>query len=192
MSEPRYPNESKAYRRARDRLLKDEQALIDKTKAVAKKRRQLPLGGRLKEDSVFQWAVDGKIGKPVKCSRLFGDKKTLLIYSFMFGPNWDNPCLSCTALVDGDRRNAFAGDGLSDDRGCERAPSGVDGFASGETARQRISGKRGHGRGHPQGRSERGGSRGSRRKLKETDRYFPALICAIACSINSSMVRRIW
>jgi len=27
MSEPRYPNESKAYRRARDRLLKDEQAL---------------------------------------------------------------------------------------------------------------------------------------------------------------------
>ena len=101
MSEPRYPNDSKAYRRARDRLLKDEQALIDKTKAVAKKRRQLPLGGRLKEDSVFQWAVDGKIGKPVKCSRLFGDKKTLLIYSFMFGPNWDNPCLSCTSLVDG-------------------------------------------------------------------------------------------
>jgi predicted dithiol-disulfide oxidoreductase (DUF899 family) len=101
MSEPRYPNESKAYRRARDRLLKDEQALIDKTKAVAKKRRQLPLGGRLKEDYVFQWAVDGKVGKPVKCSRLFGDKKTLLIYSFMFGPNWDNPCLSCTSLVDG-------------------------------------------------------------------------------------------
>ena len=23
------------------------------------------------------------------------------IYSFMYGPNWDNPCPSCTSLVDG-------------------------------------------------------------------------------------------
>ena len=33
MSEPRYPNESKAYRDARDALLKDEKELIDKTKS---------------------------------------------------------------------------------------------------------------------------------------------------------------
>ena len=45
MSELRYPNESKAYRDARDALLKDEQELIDKTKAVAEKRRKLPPGG---------------------------------------------------------------------------------------------------------------------------------------------------
>ena len=101
MGEPRYPNESKAYRRARDRLLKDEHALVDKTKALAKKRRQLPLGGRLREDYVFQWAVDGKVGKPVKCSRLFGDKKTLLIYSFMSGPGCDKPSTSCPSRVDG-------------------------------------------------------------------------------------------
>jgi len=37
----------------------------------------------------------------VKFSELFGDKNTLLIYSFMYGPNWDNPCPSCTSLVDG-------------------------------------------------------------------------------------------
>ena len=46
MSELRYPNESKAYRDAREALLKDEQELLDKVKAVAAKRRALPPGGR--------------------------------------------------------------------------------------------------------------------------------------------------
>ena len=78
MSELRYPNESREYRDARDSLLKDEQELIDKVKAVAEKRRQLPLGGELKEDYVFQWANEGKVGQSVKFSELFGDKKTLL------------------------------------------------------------------------------------------------------------------
>ena len=50
-------------------------------KAVAAKRRQLPLGGQLKEDYVFQWANDGKVGQQVKFSDLFGDKTTLLLYS---------------------------------------------------------------------------------------------------------------
>ena len=56
MSELRYPNESKAYRDARDALLKDERELADKVKAVAEKRRKLPPGGELKEDYVFQGA----------------------------------------------------------------------------------------------------------------------------------------
>ena len=105
MSELRYPNESQAYRDARDALLKDEQELIDKTKAVALRRRQLPPGGQLEEDYVFQRAGDGKAGKKlgerVKFSELFGDKATLLLYSWMFGPNWDKPCPSCTSLMDG-------------------------------------------------------------------------------------------
>jgi predicted dithiol-disulfide oxidoreductase (DUF899 family) len=42
--------------KARDELLKEEQELIDKVEAVAKKRRELPLGGELKEDYVLQWA----------------------------------------------------------------------------------------------------------------------------------------
>jgi predicted dithiol-disulfide oxidoreductase (DUF899 family) len=107
MSELRYPNESRQYREARDALLKDEQELVDKVKAVAAKRRQLPLGGELKEDYVFQWANDGKVGKPVKFSELFGDKDSLMIYSFMFGPSWDNPCPACTSLVDGFDRSAY-------------------------------------------------------------------------------------
>ena len=101
MSELRYPNESREYREARDALLEDEQDLVDKVKSVAAKRRTLPLGGELKEDYVFQWANDGKVGERVKFSELFGGKDTLLIYSFMFGPSWDKPCPSCTSLVDG-------------------------------------------------------------------------------------------
>jgi predicted dithiol-disulfide oxidoreductase (DUF899 family) len=101
MSELRYPNESPAYRAARDALLKAEQELVEKVKSVAEKRRTLPPGGQLKEDYVFQWASDDKVGKSVKFSELFGDKNTLLLYSFMFGPGWDNPCPSCTSLVDG-------------------------------------------------------------------------------------------
>ena len=101
MSEPRYPNESPEYREARDALLREEQELVDKVKAVAARRRTLPLGGELKEDYVFQWASHGKVGERVSFSDLFGDKDTLLIYSFMFGPSWDKPCPSCTSLVDG-------------------------------------------------------------------------------------------
>ncbi|MGE5536420.1 MAG: DUF899 family protein [Acidobacteriota bacterium] len=101
MSERLYPNESEEYRAARDALLKDEQELIEKKRAVAEKRRKLPPGGELKEDYVFQWANDGKVGQPVKFSALFGDKDTLILYSFMFGPNWDKPCPSCTSLMDG-------------------------------------------------------------------------------------------
>jgi len=66
MSKPVYPNESKEYRKARDALLKEEQALVDQVNALAAKRRTLPLGGELKEDYVFQWANDGKVGKRVK------------------------------------------------------------------------------------------------------------------------------
>jgi predicted dithiol-disulfide oxidoreductase (DUF899 family) len=107
MSELRYPNESKTYREARDALLKEEQELVDKTKAVAARRRKLPPGGELKQDYVFHWANEGKVGKEVKFSELFGDKPTLLIYSFMYGPNWDNPCPSCTSLMDGFDRTAW-------------------------------------------------------------------------------------
>ena len=108
MSELRVPNESKAYRDARDALLKDEQELVAKTKAVAEKRRKLPPGGQLKEGYVFQWAGGGKVGQRVKFSELFGGKDTLILYSFMYGPNWDKPCPSCTSLMDGFDRAWYA------------------------------------------------------------------------------------
>src|SRR4029078_2043734 len=110
MSELRYPNENEEYREARDSLRKDEQELIDKVKSMAAKtrslplggevkkvppkRRSLPLGGELKEDYVFKWANDGKVGQSVKFSELFRDKNTLLLYSFMYGPYCENLCPS--------------------------------------------------------------------------------------------------
>ena len=108
MSELRFPNESREYREARDALLREEQALVEKVKSLAAKRRRLPLGGQLKEDYVFRWASDEKLGRSVKFSELFGDKNSLLLYSFMFGPNWDNPCPSCTSLMDGFDRTWYS------------------------------------------------------------------------------------
>jgi predicted dithiol-disulfide oxidoreductase (DUF899 family) len=43
----------------------------------------------------------------VKFSELFGDKNSLMLYSFMYGPHWDNPCTSCTSLMDGFDRSAY-------------------------------------------------------------------------------------
>src|SRR4029077_13152791 len=108
MSEPRYPNETREYREARDSLLKVEQELVDKVKSVAERRRSLPLGGQLKKDYAFQWANEGKLGKRVKFSELFGDKNSLLLYSWMYGPHWDHPCPSCTSLVDGFDRTWYS------------------------------------------------------------------------------------
>lgn len=101
MTEPKYPNETPEYRRARQELLDQEIALIAQVKAVAAKRRQLPLGGKLKEDYIFTGASYDSLGKKIRFSDLFGDKQTLLLYSFMFGSEWDNPCPSCTSLIDG-------------------------------------------------------------------------------------------
>lgn len=105
--ESRYPNESMAYRTARDALAEEEQELIRQVKAVAQKRQDLPLGGRLKDDYAFTWATDNSLGTPVTFEELFDDKDSLLLYSFMFGPGWDNPCPSCTSIVDGIDRMSY-------------------------------------------------------------------------------------
>lgn len=107
MSDQQYPNESPEYRKARDELLEEEQALVARVKALAAKRRELPLGGKLKEDYVFQRANDGRVGEDVRFSELFGEHSTLILYNFMYGPGWDNPCLSCTSLMDGFDRSAY-------------------------------------------------------------------------------------
>jgi predicted dithiol-disulfide oxidoreductase (DUF899 family) len=130
VSQPIYPNESQEYRKARDALLKEERALVDQVKALAAKRRTLPLGGELKEDYVFQWANDGKVGERVKFSELFGDKKTLMLYSFMYGPHWDNPCPSCTSLMDGFDRSAYQVTRNAAFAGIAKAPPGkIDAWA---------------------------------------------------------------
>ena len=40
-------------------------------------------------------------------SRQYRDARDALLCSFMFGPNWDKPCPSCTSLVDGFDRTSY-------------------------------------------------------------------------------------
>lgn len=104
----RYPNETLQYREARDALLAEEKALVEKVEAVAARRRQLPPGGKLKQNYVFTGANDRNLGQDIRFSELFGDKDTLLLYSYMFGKTWDKPCPSCTSLIDGFDRAAIS------------------------------------------------------------------------------------
>ena len=97
-----FPNESAAYREARDKVLEAEIELRKKIEEVAALRREMPLGGKLKEDYVFEeLEPDGKV-KQTKLSELFKPgKDTLVVYSFMFGPNDKSPCTSCSSIMDG-------------------------------------------------------------------------------------------
>lgn len=90
----RFPNESAEYRRARTALLAEEIALRRHLERVAALRRQLPAGGPVPEDYVFE----GEHG-PVRLSQLFGRHDTLITYHWMFGPQREQPCPMCTALL---------------------------------------------------------------------------------------------
>jgi predicted dithiol-disulfide oxidoreductase (DUF899 family) len=114
-----FPGESREYRAARDRLLEQEIELRRAMEAVAVARRQLPPGGIVPEDYVFQ--AQGPRGDPaeVRLSELFAPgRDSLVIYSMMFPRDPDDdrpgpqggltaslplaqgPCPSCTALLD--------------------------------------------------------------------------------------------
>jgi predicted dithiol-disulfide oxidoreductase (DUF899 family) len=96
MQHLRFPNESMAYREARNALLAEEMELRRQVERVADHRRALPMGGEVKEDYVFE----GETGR-TKLSQLFvPDKETLAIYSFMFGPERERPCPGCTHFLD--------------------------------------------------------------------------------------------
>jgi predicted dithiol-disulfide oxidoreductase (DUF899 family) len=89
----RYPNESPEYRRAREALLAEEIDLRRHIERVAEQRRALPPGGAVKN-----YRFDSEHG-PVGFADLFGDKQSLVIYSYMFGPQRQRPCPMCTSLL---------------------------------------------------------------------------------------------
>ncbi|PQM28623.1 DUF899 domain-containing protein [Sphingopyxis lindanitolerans] len=95
-----YPNESAAYRAARGALLADEIALRRQIEAVAAKRRALPPGGEIAEDYVFERIGAHQRPATVRLSDLFAGKPSLILYSFMFGPDRDLPCPGCTHMLD--------------------------------------------------------------------------------------------
>jgi predicted dithiol-disulfide oxidoreductase (DUF899 family) len=114
-----FPGESAEYRAARDRLLEQEVDLRRAMEAVAAARRELPHGGAVPQDYVFQGRrADGELGD-VRMSEVFEPgKDSLVIYSFMFPrdpgderpgpaagqtallPLAEGPCPSCVALLD--------------------------------------------------------------------------------------------
>lgn len=98
-----HPNESKAYRTARTALLAEEIELRRHIERVAGLRRSLPVGGEVPKDYSFV----GSNG-PITFSELFGDKDTLVIYSFMYGPQRAEGCPMCTSQMsswDGDAKD---------------------------------------------------------------------------------------
>ena len=113
------PGESREYRAARDRLLDREIELRRAMEAVAAARRELPPGGLVPSDYVFEGAGADGAPSDVRLSELFEPgKDSLVIYSFMFprdpgdqtpGPTTgqtallplaEGPCPACAALID--------------------------------------------------------------------------------------------
>jgi len=114
-----FPGESAEYRAARNHLLEQEIDLRRMMERVAAARRQLPPGGLLPQDYVFQaHGPDGGLTE-VRLSELFAPgKNSLVIYNMMFprdpdddspGPSAgqtallplpEGPCPSCTAFLD--------------------------------------------------------------------------------------------
>ena len=88
------PNESAAYRTARNALLAEEIELRRHIERVAGQRRALPQGGEIPCD----FELVSETG-PIRFSSLFGDKDTLMVYSMMYGPGRKAPCPMCTSFL---------------------------------------------------------------------------------------------
>jgi predicted dithiol-disulfide oxidoreductase (DUF899 family) len=98
--ERRFPGEDDAYRTARDELLAAEMDLRQRLEDVATMRRELPPGGALPEEYVFvEETADGET--ETRFSDLFAPgKDSLIVYSFMYGPDAEAACPMCTSLLD--------------------------------------------------------------------------------------------
>src|SRR5438105_3919182 len=114
-----FPGESLQYRAARDRLLEQETDLRRVMEAVAAARRELPPGGPVPQDYVFESLRADAAPIQVRLSEMFAPgKDSLVIYSFMFprdpgdqtpGPTTgqtalmplaEGPCPTCAAFID--------------------------------------------------------------------------------------------
>lgn len=90
----KFPNESEEYRRARNALLAEEIELRRHIERVAQLRRALPPGGEVTRS----YRLEGEEG-PVSLADLFGGQRTLIVYSYMFGPQRKAPCPMCTSFM---------------------------------------------------------------------------------------------
>jgi predicted dithiol-disulfide oxidoreductase (DUF899 family) len=80
---------------ARLELLEAEKELTRRSDALALRRRQLPW---VRIDKEYRF--DGADG-PLSLADLFGGRSQLMVYHFMFGPDYTAGCPSCSAIADG-------------------------------------------------------------------------------------------
>jgi len=86
---------------SRDRWLSARRALLEREKAFTRERDALSAARRalpwvkLETDYLF----DSSSG-PVRLSELFDDRSQLIVYHFMFHPDWDVGCKSCSFWAD--------------------------------------------------------------------------------------------
>ncbi len=83
-----------AWIEARKAFLVKEKEFTKVRDALSKARQALPWE-RVEKDYVF----DGPNGKET-FSDLFEERHQLIVYHFMFGPDWDEGCPSCSYLAD--------------------------------------------------------------------------------------------
>jgi predicted dithiol-disulfide oxidoreductase (DUF899 family) len=79
---------------ARKELLAKEKAWSRQRDALSAERRRLPMV-KIEKEYVFQ-APEG----PRTLAELFEGKRQLLVYHFMFGPDWDEGCPACSFVAD--------------------------------------------------------------------------------------------
>ncbi len=82
------------WRASRVRLLEKEKALTQEMDRVSAERRRLPMV-RIEKD----YAFDAPQGR-VSLLDLFEGRRQLIVYHFMFDPEWDEGCVGCTGFVD--------------------------------------------------------------------------------------------
>jgi predicted dithiol-disulfide oxidoreductase (DUF899 family) len=78
----------------RDELLKEEKELTRRGDELARKRRELPWVP-VEQDYRFETADGTKT-----LSDLFDGRSQLLVYHFMFGPDWSAGCPVCSSIAD--------------------------------------------------------------------------------------------
>ncbi len=82
------------WMKASQALLAKEKAFTQQREAMARERRALPWE-KVEKDYVFQ-APEG----PVSLAELFAGRGQLIVQHFMFGPDWDEGCPSCSFWSD--------------------------------------------------------------------------------------------
>lgn len=93
MSEPRVVGRDE-WLQARRQLLTGEKALTKEVDRLSEARRALPW---VRVDTAYAFqALEGE----VTLAGLFGGRSQLVVYHFMFGPDWQEGCRSCSFWAD--------------------------------------------------------------------------------------------